>query len=403
MASPLGSSVLLVGNYLPSIAAARSLTRAGYRVIAGDGGETSTVGRSRSCKEVWRHSPIESGDEFLRELIPFLAGRPDISIVLPLKEEYVAFLARHHDRLPIRPVFAMPDPVTVNTCLDKASMYEIAREEGVPCLTTILATGLPALIAAAREVGYPCIVKPVGRDQDRFPAGRKAVVCADERSLARAFDPWPTAHAELLVQRYLRAPRDNVYFVARRGEVLAEVESRVLRTDCQDGTGINVSAVTVPLDTRIAHYCQVLASRLGYTGVGLFQFLMPRGDEPVFMELNPRHGMGLAFMEALGLDLTIAACALATGAHLRQAGAAFDYPIGSRYAWTSGELRGLWLSYVRGEVDRGGAISWLAEALRSAVRADVHATWSWRDPVPSISHLAGSGLRTRSSLPVRAD
>lgn len=202
------------------------------------------------------------------------------------------------------------------------------------------------------------------------------------------------------MQHYLRAPRDNVYFVARRGEVLAQVESRILRTDRQDGTGINVSAVSVPLDARIAHHCRVLASRLDYTGVGLFQFLMPPRDEPVFMELNPRHGMGLAFMHALGLDLTMAACALATGADLWQADAAFDYSIGSRYAWTSGELRGLWLSYVRREVDRAGAISWLAEALRSAVRADVHATWSWRDPMPTIANLAGSGLRTRSSMRV---
>ncbi len=58
-------SVLLLGNHLPSLAAARSLTAAGYRVIAGDGGEFSTVRHSRDCAEVWDHPRISREGEFL--------------------------------------------------------------------------------------------------------------------------------------------------------------------------------------------------------------------------------------------------------------------------------------------------------------------------------------------------
>ena len=392
----IGGSALLLGNYLPSLAAARSLAAAGFRVVVGDGGESCTVAHSRACDEVWKHPPIQRSDDLLDALVTFLAGRPDVSIVLPLEESYVAFLARHRDRVPAGPIVAMPDPVTVSTCLDKGSMYRIAREEGVTCLPVSTAHDLASLNASAVDVGFPCLVKPVGRGIGTLPGDRKALVCADEGALARAFDVWPAGHAELLVQRYVRAPRDNVYFVARRGTIVACIESRILRTDRADGTGINVAAVTVPLVERVVQQCEALARRLGYTGVGLFQFLMPARDEPIFMELNPRHGAGMAFMQACGLDLTLAACALASGTDLWHEVPGSSYPIGKRYAWTAGDLRGLWLSRARGEVDRAGALGWLAEALRSAVRADVHATWSPRDPLPTMMTFLRAGPRAVS-------
>ena len=272
-----GSSgtALLLGNYLPSLAAARGLSAAGFRVVLGDGGESSAVAHSRACDGAWKHPSPRHGDDLLEALTAFLAQRPDVSFVLPLEESYVAYLARHGDRLPAGVTFAMPDPVTVSTCLDKGEMYRIAREEGVTCLPVSTAHDLASLSASAVDVGFPCLVKPVGRGIGTLPGDRKALVCADEGALARAFDVWPAGHAELLVQRYVHAPRDNVYFVARRGTIVACIESRILRTDRADGTGINVAAVTVPLVERVVQQCEALARRLEYTGVGLFQFLMP--------------------------------------------------------------------------------------------------------------------------------
>ena len=220
-----GRSALLLGNYLPSLAAARSFAAAGFRVVVGDGGESSTVAHSRACDEVWKHPPIRRSDELLDALVAFLAGRPDVAVVLPLEESFVALLARHRALLPAGAIVAMPDPVTVSTCLDKGTMYRLAREEGVTCLPVATAHDLASLTASAVEVGFPCLVKPVGRGLGTLPGDRKARVCADEAALRGAFDAWPADHAELLVQRYVRAPRDNVYFVARQGTIVACIES----------------------------------------------------------------------------------------------------------------------------------------------------------------------------------
>jgi hypothetical protein len=58
---------------------------------------------------------------------------------------------------------------------------------------------------------------------------------------------------------------------------------------------------------------------------------------------------------------------------------------GHTYAWTFGDLAGLWYAISHGEITRAGALAELGRIARTAVLADVHVTWSWRDPVPTMA------------------
>ncbi|MFN8623857.1 MAG: hypothetical protein U0869_24205 [Chloroflexota bacterium] len=381
-------SVLLVGNYLPSLFAARALHAAGWHVIAGDGGEYTTVHRSRACDEVWPHPDSSQPEAFLPALLELLGRRPDIEVVLPLITDYCAILATHRDAIPAGVVVASPQPAVVETCLDKGRMAALGVEAELPVREAVVAGDLDGVRAAAERVGYPCVVRPVDETGARLPKDRKAYLCPDVAALERQLTPWPPGVTELMVQAYVDGPRHNVHFAARDGQVLATFHTMSPRTDVLDGTGLGVETIALAEDPVLRRHLDALVVRLGYTGVGLAQFLVPPVGEPHFLELNPRHGSGVSFPLRCGLDLFEASIELARpGAHWVPPVGLPD-PHGTRYAWTSRDLYGLMLERARGHVRGAATRRWVRQLIRSAVRADLHATWDPRDPMPTVAVYA---------------
>lgn len=388
-------TVLLVGNYRPSLAVARALSAAGYRVCGGDDGEYRALSLSRHCHETWAHPPARDKQRFLEALTAYLAARPDVTTVLPLDEDYLVAFAEDMPVLPGGVVLAMPKPEIVLTCLDKPAMYAVAEEARVPYLPLAVARDLESVVAACERIGFPVIIRPTGRETRRYRTDLKAAICSSVDDARLAWGRWQEYDLELVVQRYVLAPRHNVYFAARAGRVLASSESRILRTERPDGTGDNVEAVTVEPDPRLTRWTDELVRRLDYTGVGLAQFLMPAGGEPYFMELNPRHGAGVALPQSLGLDLAVAACELAAPGSEWRPDPRHSEGIGKRYVWTWGALAGLFKAHRRGELTRREQLRWLLRTIIAAARADVHATWSVRDPGPTLFVLTNRLRRGR--------
>lgn len=381
-------TVLMVGNYLPSLAVARALSAAGFRVIGGDGGDYAALASSRHCDEVWAHPPISEKVRFLDALTAYLVSRPDVTIVLPLQEDYVALFAENRKPLPGGVVLAMPRPETVATCLDKPAMYAVAARAQVPHPPLAMVTDCGSLVAACERIGYPVVIRPTGRERRPDLGGLKAMICSSPAEAMHACERWREATEDLFVQRYVQAPRHNVYFAARAGRVLAWSESRILQTDRPDGTGINVHAVTVKPDPRLTQWTDALVRQLEYTGVGLAQYLVPAGPDAYFMELNPRLGAGVALPQGLGLDLAVAACELAAPGNAWRPDPRSSDRIGQRYVWTSGAIRGFLTARRRGELTNRQALRWLVRTAIAALRADIHATWSVRDPRPTLVIIA---------------
>lgn len=377
-------TVLLVGNYQPSLAVARALSAAGYRVSGGDAGEYRALSVSRHCHETWAHPPVADRSRFLDALTAYLAARPDVATVLPLNEDYLVAFAEDRTTLPGGVVLAMPQPDTVLTCLDKPAMYAVAEEARVPYLPLAVARDLESVVAASERIGFPVVIRPSGLERRTHLSDLAAAICWSVDDARLAWGRWQEYDPELIVQRYVLAPRNNVYFAASAGRVLGWSESRIVRTDRPDGTGTNVEAVTVEPDPRLTRWTDELVRRLDYTGVGLAQFLMPAGEDPYFMELNPRIGAGVALPQSLGLDLAVAACELATPGGEWRPDPRYSERIGQRYVWTSGAIKGLLLAHRRGELTRRERLRWLLRTIIAAVRADVHATWSVRDPGPTL-------------------
>lgn len=387
-----GELVLVVGTYRPAVTVVRALTRRGRRAVVGRDPDrrhlegSAGVEFSRHTTAVWDHPSIQDDPEaFLDALVRKLTGWAQRVHILPLDEVAVELLARERFRLPANASLVAPATETITTCIDKQRCLQAAGAAGLSVPPWEVVRGYPQLLAAADRVGAAVVVKPLW-PRSRLPGDHKAILCADRGELVRRLPRWPSGHDRLLVQRLVAGPRHDLFFAARSGELLDVMAILTLRTHRHDGTGLAVSGHTCPVTTGLREQLAALVAHLRYTGVGFAQFLVqPATGRGAFLELNPRLSGNYAIADHAGLDLANLAVDLAVGLPVRPGEPAPAAQYGHTYAWTFGELAGLLRARDRGELTRADAVAGLGRITRTAALADIHLTWSWRDPLPTIA------------------
>ncbi|MGH3997329.1 MAG: hypothetical protein ACRDTJ_07685, partial [Pseudonocardiaceae bacterium] len=273
----------------------------------------------------------------------------------------------------------------VLTCVDKQRCLDAAWAAGLSVPPWKIVGGHEELLVTACASPAPVVVKPLW-PHSRLPNDRKAILCRDSSDLARQLPAWPTGHERLLVQRLAEGQRHNLNFAARDGELLDVVELLIVRTNRRDGTGLAVAGHTRPVSIGLREQLAALVAHLRYTGVGCAQFLVqPGAQDGAFLELNPRLDANHAITDHAGLDLANLAVDLAADVPVEPHLPAPTGRDGHTFAWTFGDLAGLWYAIGQGEITHAGALVELGRIARTAVLADVHVTWSWRDPVPTIA------------------
>jgi biotin carboxylase len=380
----LDAKVLVIGNYRPTVAAVRSLGRAGCELVVGCPPIRSYAERSRYVGEAWEHPPLADAATFSEALLEFLSRRADIDAVLPVSGVAIIRVCGLHDRLPRPLPMAMPTPKLVEICDDKTALLDVAERVGVPYPAWALVGGVAGLKDAAARIGFPCVVKPAVAERRLFD--EKAFILRDAAALEARLRAWPEDDGELLVQHYVEGVRHNLHLVAKEGRLLRCLDTVSQRTQRLNGSGLTVASVSVPTPPAMRDWCARLLEAIGYTGIGCLQFLEDRDrGETAFLELNPRMAAGSGIAPYCGLDLPRHALELALGLPVEPERAPDDYRMGVRYAWTEGDLAGLSTALRQREIGAPTAAAWLGRALRDALRADVHAGWDWRDPGPTLA------------------
>ena len=241
--SALDITVLVIGNYRPTISTVRSLGRAGCRLVVGCPPLRSYAEKSHFVGEAWSHPPLEDAG-FNQTLLEFLARRPDIDAVFPVSGLAIMRLCEIQDRLPRPLPVAMPAARLVEICDDKTALLEVAERVGVPYPAWDIVPDASHLTAAAARIGFPCVVKPAMAERRLF--GEKALILRNPAALQARLPAWPEDGGELLVQRYVEGLRHNLHLVAKDGKLLRCLDTVSLRTQRLNGSGLTVSSVSVP-------------------------------------------------------------------------------------------------------------------------------------------------------------
>ncbi len=361
----------------------RSLARAGYTVIVGRSYEKAFTEFSHYVSEAWEHPEIGADEgKFIKCLKVFLAARKNIRAVYPVGEIECACLHRFAPQITPLAAIISTETDTFDVCLDKQAMYRIAESLEIQIPKTVAVKSTLELYDSAEILGYPCVVKP--NDALRPFEDQKAVICNSLQDLKNVLPVWPLGNEHLLVQKYIAGPRHNCHFFAIEGVVHLYFEHVVLRTDNVNGTGYGVENSTVIPSTVLQEYCSVMVEQLNYSGVGCAQFIVSPEGKVYFLEINPRLDANCAIPYYFGYDFPRVAADYTINNSVPLLSTLKGYPAAKRAHWLFGDIHGLLYAKKVGILNTAAFIKWLFRMFKAFLHADMHITWSWRDPLPSL-------------------
>lgn len=363
--------VLLVehGNNRGSLAAARALHRAGWKVdVLGSG-----TGLTQGSRSVRSWTPVDfpaCGSEGLVAAVREVVRRTGSELILPVDETQLLALSEHRDALGAALPFPAHDVLARAT--DRYEQARAAEAAGLAPPRTLLALDPSAL----GHAGDTFVVKartprlhPVGGGWGRFET---RIGTRDEAG------GWIAeirgSGTEAVVQEQLAGRLASM-------SVLTGTDGRLVAQMQQEadsiwplGAGTSARARTVRPDPGLTRRVLDFLERLEWHGFAQLQFLV--GPDGVFrlIDFNPRFYGSLSLAIGAGVDFPSVWAAMVTG---RPVPRVLEARPGVRYQWLGGDLRRAVLER------RGGLARDVAGSLLWGARA-VKPVWTPSDPAPAV-------------------
>lgn len=222
-------------------------------------------------------------------------------------------------------VFIGPSPRAISTMGDKIKAKQSMIEAGIPCIPGSegrLPEDPGQIRSMAAEIGYPVMVKAVSGG-----GGRGMRVVADPNALDAAITVTREearsafGNPALYMERYLQKPRHveiqvlcdshgNAFWVGDRDCSLQRRNQKVI----EESPAVDIARSQI---AEIGNLCVAACQRIGYRGVGTFEFLYEDGGF-FFVEMNTRLQVEHPVTELTsGLDLVKEQIRVAQGETLR--------------------------------------------------------------------------------------
>lgn len=316
-----------------ALAACRSLHAAGYAVSAAAFRTPFAAAHwSRTCTERLRMTdPGQDVDRFLADLEGTLRdGAYDV--LLPGSDRALLAIASAGDRLSGIVRHGLPSHEHVRAALSRERLAQAAAEAGLVGLASIRCDSPEAARAAARELGYPVVVKA----PDAVTADGSAIApvvptrwVRDERELAliaaplqRSFLVQPATHGEVI----------SFGGVMAGGRLLGVGVARYLRTwRPEAGNAAFAESMTAP-DDLVARVARLVAA-LEWEGIFELELIRTAQGTFVPIDFNPRVYGSMSLAAAAGAPLAPIWCDWL----LRRDPAPVVARQGRRYRWEDGE------------------------------------------------------------------
>ena len=221
-------------------------------------------------------------------------------------------------------VFIGPRPETIRLMGDKVSAKDAMKASGVPCVPGsegALSEDSDEIMRAAKDIGYPVIIKAAGGG-----GGRGMRVVHTEAALLNAVsmtkNEAQTAFGNPMVymEKFLENPRHieiqiladehgNAAFLGERDCSMQRRHQKILEE--APAPGLNPK-----LRDKIGERCAEACRKIGYRGAGTFEFLY-ENDEFFFIEMNTRVQVEHPVTEMItGIDIVQEQIRIAAGLKL---------------------------------------------------------------------------------------
>ncbi len=316
--NPLARPAAVVFNsHITGLAVARSLGKHGVPIIALDRDPKGYAFASKYATVTALCPNVLTDEEgFIEFLIEFGQVLTQPAVLYPTNDEWVLAVNRHRRQL--EPYFLIPfsGPEVVEPILDKAQLYQTARNLDIPIPRTWYLDGINSeqLRQVEQELPYPCIVKPTLQRSFYDAFGDKAWSIASPEELRSAL--LKAEGHSLVAQEIVGQGLTDFYsvcsYIGRDGEAHGVFVGRKLEQYPPDfGTGCLVAAEEVP---TIAERGIAILKTFGYQGVSEVEFIYDAQDsEHKLLDVNTRVWKWIGLPMAAGIDLPWLAYADALG------------------------------------------------------------------------------------------
>lgn len=308
-----GTSVLVsAGAEKQSLAAVRSLGRAGVHVDVVESKPGAPAFRSRWCRKAWVSPSNHDRDAYVRFLLERLSSDA-YATVLACDDLTATYLSEERERFAPRTALALPPRESFACAVDKSSLMRFAAEHGIPTPRTLQPASIDEVGRLGAELGFPVIVKGAhgwGAQHVRLVrgAGELAAAYAEVAALEAALG------GDLpMLQEFVRGVGCGFSTLFRHGEARAVfMHRRVSEFDVAAGGTPYSCPVGESVDEDdLRRLGLQLFAALEWHGLGMAEWRRETGTgRLVLMEINPRLVGSTDLAVRAGVDLPLLACTM---------------------------------------------------------------------------------------------
>ena len=205
---------------------------------------------------------------------------------------------------------------------DRDEFEKVIRELEIPHPMGVAVTNIPDGIKAAKEIGYPVLVRP------SFVLGGRAMeIVANEEMLVHYLKNAVEVDKDkpVLVDKYIVGKEVEVDAVCDGKSVfLPGIMELVERTGVHSGDSISVYppfSISERVKETIWEYTRKLGIGIGIVGLYNIQFIVDPNDDVYIIEVNPRASRSVPFLsKSTGISLVDIATSVMLGKTLKEMG-----------------------------------------------------------------------------------
>lgn len=383
------SPAVVLGLAPTGLAIVRTLGRKGVRVIGVEADERQLGLSSRFLRERICLNGHHGDAGLLERLIALGKQLPEKAVVFPATDDYVIFVSRHAEEL--QPHFLFPTPrVTLHEMVDKRMMQTLVERYKLPAPKTYFPRDAGDVRQIAREVDFPCVIKPIyslswrRKEMESVVGHHKVIKANSAQELEGQYARLAEGEPRLMIQELVCGEDSRMHefsaYCNERSEVLGAFVGRKLRLHPPEfGSASLVASVWEPdLVERMAQFLQ----DIGYRGLCNVEFKRDARDNQFkFIELNARYGLWDCLGIKCGMDLPwIAYCDMTGQPLLPQR----EYRTGVKWLYFEKDI------YAFLRCRRSGELT-VPQWVASLWGEKQHALFAWDDPAPAARWLWSFG------------
>ncbi|NUQ62189.1 MAG: ATP-grasp domain-containing protein [Pirellulales bacterium] len=282
------------------LAIARSLGRHKIAVHLGWLDRNSIARRSRYVTRVHELPAYHPTDtRWKTELLRFL-DQERFDLVIPCNDSTLVPLQLNRQDFADAPGLHLHRQEVFDVVFDKLKSYELASRLGVAVPPAVLVKTRADQEPAGR-LQFPVVVKPTTTFDGRSAECQSSVVVRadDRRALGEILAVPPYSHG-CLVQEVFDGTGMGVEVLVDEGRILTAFQHQRLHETMEYGSSYRKS---VPLLPELREAADKLMRALGYTGIGMVEFLYNLKDRRwIFVEINGRFWGSLPLAVNAGAD-----------------------------------------------------------------------------------------------------